>query len=27
VMKLGDPRYADWRVWLDSVYWDVGAKE
>ncbi len=27
VMKLGDPKYKDWRVWLDSVYWDIGAKD
>lgn len=27
VMKLSNPKYEGWRVWLDSAYWDVGAKE
>lgn len=27
LMKLSNPKYESWRLWLDSVYWDVGGKE
>lgn len=26
-MKLSNPRYESWRVWLDGVCWEVGGKE
>ena len=26
-LKLSNPRYESWRVWLDGVCWDVGGKE
>ena len=27
LMKLSNPKYESWRTWLDSVYWEVGAKD
>ena len=27
LLKLSNPKYEGWRTWLDSVYWEVGAKE
>ncbi|MGW8257606.1 MAG: HNH endonuclease [Thermoguttaceae bacterium] len=26
-MKLANPKYESWRTWLESVYWDIGAKD
>lgn len=25
LLKLGNPKYASWRTWLEGVLWDVGA--
>jgi 5-methylcytosine-specific restriction endonuclease McrA len=27
VLKLSNPKYKSWCTWLDSVYWEVGAKD
>ena len=27
MLKLNNPKYESWRTWLESVYWDVGAKD
>lgn len=27
MLRLDNPKYADWRMWLDSVHWDVGSKK
>ena len=27
LLRLDNPRYEVWRIWLDSAYWDVGSKE
>ena len=27
LLKLGNPKYEDWRLWLDNAYWEVGAKD
>jgi 5-methylcytosine-specific restriction endonuclease McrA len=27
LLKLSNPKYESWRTWLDSAYWEVGAKD
>lgn len=27
VLKLGNPKYQSWRVWLDGAHWEIGARE
>jgi 5-methylcytosine-specific restriction endonuclease McrA len=27
LLKLGNPKYASWRTWLEGVLWDVGASD
>jgi 5-methylcytosine-specific restriction endonuclease McrA len=27
LLRLNNPKYACWQTWLDSVYWDVGARD
>jgi len=27
LLKLSSPKYQSWRVWLNGVQWDIGAKE
>jgi 5-methylcytosine-specific restriction endonuclease McrA len=27
LLKLENPKYASWRIWLDGVHWDLGARD
>ncbi len=27
LLKLSNPKYETWRIWLDGVYWEIGARD
>ena len=27
ILKLSNPKYETWRIWLDGVYWEIGASD